>query len=181
MRWLWTVGVLALSAQAAERPKNVVDYWLQLPSTFFGPAERAKREAFIQKRDLKNGYLELSTIEWEGGGLFTIFRKTDGSMLSALQKWNCGPACTYETRFFDLVDGKWSEVTETVHPALPAEAQARLEKLKQQGEQEDWGLCDVAFHLPKVGTELKAVYECMDHKVPLARYRWTGKDFALVK
>jgi hypothetical protein len=181
MKWLWMTGVLALSAQAAEPPKNVVDFFMQLPSSLFGPADPAARQALIKKKDLKNGYLELSSIEWEGAGLFTIFRKSDGSMLSALEMWNCGPACSYDTRFFDLVDGKWTEVTKTVRPTLPTEMTARIAQLEKQGEQEDWGLCDVAYHLPKVGTELKVVYECMEKQVQLARYRWTGKDFALVK
>jgi len=154
-------ALLLSPVQAAEpgKPpslKNVTDYFLALPQEALGvggdtPAERRK---LIDTEDLKNGYLHLSSGDWEGHGEVVLWRRPDKTYLLGVAIAHCGPVCGQHVKFFALRDGKLQEVSAEVwSPLAEADIAARFEKVTG-GKYEDDDSPPTLVKLPRKGTSL---------------------------
>jgi len=116
MRYYFPIACLAFlslsqvqAAEPAKAPalKTVADYYLALPQEVLGVggASPAERRKLIDTEDLKNGYLHLSSGDWEGHGEVVLWRRPDKTFLLGVGLAHCGPECGQHLRFFEHRDG----------------------------------------------------------------------------
>lgn len=73
-----------------------------------------ERKKNIKIEDIKNGYLRIESVDWEGYGEVALFKKSDGSYLIGQTEVGCGPACTGNVEFWTYKAGTWTNVTKQV-------------------------------------------------------------------
>lgn len=121
------LAVVTALALAASPPKNVVECFLALPETAPTLDKMAleTREAVLKQSstvtDLKNGFLSFKT-DWDSQGQsdpytvqVAIFQRTDKKFIVAVAR---DDVFDHPVGMFQLVDGEWEDVTETVLPSL---------------------------------------------------------------
>ncbi len=192
MRFCFPMACLAAlllpPVQAAEPVKapalkNVIDYFLALPQEVLGVggASPAERRKLIDTEDLKNGYLHLSSGDWEGHGEVVLWRKPDKSFLLGVSIAHCGPVCGQHLKFFVHREGKLQEVTGEVWAGLSDEdITARYEKVARQ-KYADGEIPPTLVKLPRKGTALALVTQAAftDGEFTLATWAFQGGKFVL--
>jgi hypothetical protein len=155
-------AILSLSQVQAAEPGtapalgSVTDYYLALPQEILGvggpsPVERRK---LIDTEDLKNGYLHLSSGDWEGFGEIVLWRRPDKTYLLGVGLAHCGPECGQHLRFFEHREDGFHEVTDQVwSPLSEADISARFEKVTGK-KYADGGAPPTLVKLPRTGTSL---------------------------
>lgn len=148
------------SAQSKANPNTVVDYFMLLPPEHLSLLKHAKknRKSLIQKQDLKNGYLDLSTVQTEGAAQVALFRKTNREAVIAVSEFDCAPACSGGLKLLQYKNRKWSDVTAQMLPEIDdAEILAAYNRVKT-ADDDAHTLDDMPFtlwELPNKGTTLR--------------------------
>lgn len=184
------ISILFVGAFGQTEPKTVTEFYLALPGSvnsiagtenladsgfaedfFFFSNERNEakssiikyRKSIIKIEDVKNGYLRLESGEWEGWAEIALFKKADGTYLTAVSQVGCGPSCEGGVLFLDYKNGKWTNVTKRVFPAAPSSAVSY-------------------YKLPRFGTNIEQICgdesgeTCRDGE-KLAEFKWNKEKF----
>ena len=143
--------LLPLSLQAAKKteksaqsgPRTVIDYFLLVPDTWVSIPVEERKALLIASgtiNDVKNGFIAFTQNESDSYA-FTVFKKPDGSYLSAfcfkgqaLSKTGAMKD-TCQIMFLDFDQGTWTDVTSKV---LPTSSRT-----------------DLFYELPRIGTTIK--------------------------
>ncbi len=154
--------------------KTIEDYFLLLPSDFIdcegiyeGYPTREKREKLIQKKDVRNGY-----IEFQKTAQLALFKdKVNSKDIVAIQIGRCGAGstCGSLNTLLELKDNKWIYRVDL----LPK--RERMEDIYNRLEKED--KCPY-FDLPQIGTVI-SVRDENNNGAIITSYRWTGTNFQI--
>jgi hypothetical protein len=179
---LLTLGTALAEPAGPRSPKNVTEYLLALPFEALGVGGKTaeERRKLIEIEDLKNGYLRLSSGDWEGFGEVVLWRRPDKSFLLGVAIAHCGPVCGQHVRFYVHRDGKFAEVTGGVwSPLTDAEVRARFERAAGKKYAEDDP--PTLLKLPRKGTSLRLVTQAAftDQEYLLASWAFEGGKFVL--
>jgi len=173
--------VLALTAAAQNSaPQNVLEYFLAVPEEFIGTIkDLGEREKTVEVKDLKNGYLKLSSPGWDGWGEVALFKNSDGSKTLGLQTIGCGPGCGNDSLFFvQYKNGKWIDVTKEI---LPEVGDAELLRVWKCLNPKKTGEDTVAafYEFPRIGTTVKLIDDNNANMTgkTLYEFAWNGAKF----
>jgi hypothetical protein len=117
-----SLGLSSLTAPVARpRTMNVLDYYLAMPQKYMryagGESEQA-RNAALYVSDVEKGYLQARQPNGEFYTSLALFKRPDGSDLIAVENRECARGCNEEFYLLTYRDGRWSDVTAQVLPAV---------------------------------------------------------------
>lgn len=175
------VAIVAFSTFAFAQPKTVSDYYLAMPSNLYNFTQIKDKAALTKYRkknikieDIKNGYLRIESIDFEGRGEVALFKKNDGSYIVGQTLVGCGPICGGGVDFWTYKAGKWTNVTKQVFDF----SEADLNKLfaSRNVEENDR---TAFFELPREGKTMTLKCDDCDPNGDgvLAKFEWNGSKF----
>lgn len=119
--------LVSLAATAVTRPiqgqraMSVLDYYLALPQKYLkyaGEGSAGSRNAALYVSDIENGYLQARQPNGEFYSAVALFKRPGGSDLVAVENRECARGCSEEFYLLTYQDGRWSDVTAKMMPAI---------------------------------------------------------------
>ena len=114
------------------RPKSILDYYFLLPHKYLAyltADSRSVREAAIQIKDLDDEFLKSGLATDEVSTSLTLFKKSDGSDVIAVENRSCPAGCSSSLNLLSYANDQWAEVT---HDLLPAIEGSKIQALLQR-------------------------------------------------
>lgn len=182
---LFFAGFQTAQAQTKASPQTVTDYFMLLPKAHLSLLEFAgkNRKNLIQREDLKNGFLGLSSEQSEGAAQVALFRKKNREAVIAVSEFDCAPACSGGLKLLQYKNGKWTEVTAQLLPEIDDhEILAAFNRIKTKGDDahDENDMPFTTWELPQKGTTVRLVLgDASDSSgKTLISFTWNGERFA---
>lgn len=156
------------------KPKNVLDYFREIPDKFFMNVSLKDREEGLDVLDIDNYYLDFSPLTWDGNGSFAIFIKPDGGFVFVGEMKGCGPACEQDIFFLEKRGDKFVDVEKNILPEIDFSKQEE-EFLKSDPDAPFIPL----FIIPRYSTTVEIREQFSDEL--LNSLIWKGGKFVLDK
>ncbi len=154
---------------AEKKQKNIKDYFLLIPSCFFGEMAQfgeystiEKREKIIIKEDIRNGY-----IQYHGSAQLVLFKDRKNKIdIIAIQTNGCGAGTNSMAlnTLLEFKDNQWRFRIDLLPDGK------MIEDLYYSDDSCPW------FDLPQFGTTILVKDELKDEKI-IAEYKWMGHRF----
>ena len=111
------------------RPKSILDYYFLLPHKYLAYLKadsRSVREAAIRIKDLDGAFLKSGPETDEVSTTVTLFKKSDGSDVIAVENRSCPSGCTSSLNLLSYTKNQWTDVTNDLLPAIDGSKIERL-------------------------------------------------------